>query len=178
MFRSFRVSVEDPTWKVLPAAMRKCNLVGDPKNYAIYIVHGDLDRCFKIDERPLMVFKELEAHGKKPILMLGKLATILGRESDGTVPSTKPEIEETFVAAQALPPVLQKQAAEVDDDSDDSGDNAFESQGELMSGKYCWNSHLTRNISHRQRHLDPISDSGSCFKLKSGSSIEIFSAIR
>lgn len=72
IFKSFRVSLEDPCHKVLPAALKKYNINGDWRQYALYIVYGDQERCLMLDERPLILFKQLEKEGRKPMFMLRK----------------------------------------------------------------------------------------------------------
>ncbi|KAG8530549.1 uncharacterized protein KY384_005052 [Bacidia gigantensis] len=74
IFKSFRVSMDDPCEKVLPAALKKYNINADWKNYALYIVHGDQERCLGLKEKPLIVFKQLDREGKKPMFMLRKHA--------------------------------------------------------------------------------------------------------
>lgn len=73
IFKSFRVSWDDPCYKVLPAALRKYNIHHDPKDYALYIVYGDQERCLALDEKPLLLFKQLEKEGRKPMFMLRKI---------------------------------------------------------------------------------------------------------
>ncbi|KAJ5256922.1 hypothetical protein N7478_013026 [Penicillium angulare] len=73
IFKSFRVSWEDPCYKVLPAALRKYNINHDPKDYALYIVYGDQERCLGLDEKPLLLFKQLEREGRKPMFMLRRI---------------------------------------------------------------------------------------------------------
>ncbi|KAL4892250.1 hypothetical protein BDV59DRAFT_55064 [Aspergillus ambiguus] len=72
IFKSFRVSMEDPCHKVLPAALKKYNINADWKQYALYIVYGDQERCLGLEERPLILFKQLEKEGRKPMFMLRK----------------------------------------------------------------------------------------------------------
>lgn len=73
IFKSFRVSWEDPCDKVLPAALKKYKINADSKNYALYIVYGDQERCLESKEKPLLLFKQLEKEGKKPMFMLRKI---------------------------------------------------------------------------------------------------------
>lgn len=73
IFKSFRVSWDDPCYKVLPAALKKYNIHNDPKDYALYIVYGDQERCLALDEKPLLLFKQLEKDGRKPMFMLRKI---------------------------------------------------------------------------------------------------------
>jgi protein STE50 len=74
IFKSFRVGLDDPCHKVLPAALRKYNIQADWRQYALYIVYGDQERCVDLDEKPLALFKDLDREGKKPMFMLRKLA--------------------------------------------------------------------------------------------------------
>lgn len=86
IFKSFRVSWEDPCHKVLPAALKKYNIHSDPKNYALYIVYGDQERCLALDEKPLLLFKQLEKEGRKPMFMLRKIHP----DNPGYVPGSTP----------------------------------------------------------------------------------------
>jgi hypothetical protein len=64
--------MEDPCWKVLPAALKKYNINAPAEQYALYIVFGDQERCLERDEKPLILFKQLDKEGKKPMFMLRK----------------------------------------------------------------------------------------------------------
>lgn len=59
---------------MLPAALRKYNIQADWRQYALYIVYGDQERCVGLEEKPLALFKDLDREGKKPMFMLRKLA--------------------------------------------------------------------------------------------------------
>ncbi|KKA27890.1 hypothetical protein TD95_004271 [Thielaviopsis punctulata] len=72
IFKSFRVSLEDPCYKVLPAALRKYQIHAPWEQYSLYIVYGDQERCLGLNEKPLILFKQLEKEGKKPMFMLRK----------------------------------------------------------------------------------------------------------
>lgn len=74
IFKSFRVSIDDPCHKVLPVALKKYNITADWRQYALYIVHGDQERCLGMNERPLILFKQLDREGRKPMFMLRKHA--------------------------------------------------------------------------------------------------------
>lgn len=74
IFKSFRVSMEDPCYKVLPAALKKYNINADWRQYALYIVFGDQERCLGLDEKPLILFKQLDKEGRKPMFMLRRHA--------------------------------------------------------------------------------------------------------
>ncbi|KAH7413235.1 prion-inhibition and propagation-domain-containing protein [Cadophora sp. MPI-SDFR-AT-0126] len=75
IFKSFRVSMEDPCWKVLPAALKKYNINAPWEHYALYIVYGDMERCLGMEEKPLILFKQLDKMGKKPMFMLRKITS-------------------------------------------------------------------------------------------------------
>ena len=74
IFKSFRVGLEDPCYKVLPAALRKYNIQADWRQYALFIVFGDQERCVGLEEKPLSLFKMYDREGKKPMFMLRRLA--------------------------------------------------------------------------------------------------------
>lgn len=78
IFKSFKVGLEDPCYKVLPAALNKYNIQADWRQYALYIVYGDQERCVGLEEKPLALFKVLDKEGKKPMFMLRKLANPVG----------------------------------------------------------------------------------------------------
>ncbi|QSZ37028.1 hypothetical protein DSL72_009120 [Monilinia vaccinii-corymbosi] len=75
IFKSFRVSMEDPCYKVLPAALKKYNINAPWEHYALYIVYGDKERCLGMEEKPLILFKQLDKEGKKPMFMLRKISS-------------------------------------------------------------------------------------------------------
>lgn len=75
IFKSFRVSMDDPCYKVLPAALKRYNIQADWQHYALYIVYGDQERCLALDEKPLILFKQLDKEGKKPTFMLRRHLT-------------------------------------------------------------------------------------------------------
>lgn len=90
--RSFRVTLEDPCWKVLPAALKKYKINDDWKQYALFICFGNTgeliiydsdqestcwkitadpkERCLSYDEKPLLLFQKLKESGQKPVFML------------------------------------------------------------------------------------------------------------
>ncbi|KAG8631494.1 hypothetical protein KVT40_000634 [Elsinoe batatas] len=92
IFKSFRVSIEDPCHKVLPVALKRYNINDDWRQYALYIVHGDQERCLGLEEKPLMLFKQLDREGRKPMFMLRKHASPAGEgwtgPGGGGVPAT------------------------------------------------------------------------------------------
>jgi hypothetical protein len=93
--KSFRVTLEDPCFKVLPAALKKYNINDDWRMYAMFICYGDtgesnrtsdnrsdlrlilasfrfnvIERCLSYDEMPLLLFQKLKESGQKPVFML------------------------------------------------------------------------------------------------------------
>ncbi|KAL8650028.1 MAG: hypothetical protein Q9210_004060, partial [Variospora velana] len=74
IFKSFRVSMDDPCHKVLPVALQKYNIIADWRQYALYIVFGDQERCLGMEEKPLILFKQLDREGRKPMFMLRRHA--------------------------------------------------------------------------------------------------------
>jgi hypothetical protein len=85
IFKSFRVSMDDPCYKVLPAALKKYQINAPWDQYALYIVYGDQERCLGLDEKPLILFKQLDKEGKKPMFMLRKTNPAAG-PADGLLP--------------------------------------------------------------------------------------------
>lgn len=73
--KKFRVSVDDPCYKVLPAALKKYNINAPWRQYSLYIVYGDQERCLGLEEKPLELFKQLNLEGRKPMFMLRRHAT-------------------------------------------------------------------------------------------------------
>lgn len=72
--KSFRVSMDESCYKVLPIALKKYQIEDDWRQYSLYIVHGDQERCLGLHEKPLILFKQLASEGKKPMFMLRKHA--------------------------------------------------------------------------------------------------------
>lgn len=83
IFKSFRISLDDPCHKVLPIALKRYQINDDWRQYALYIVHGDQERCLGLEEKPLMLFKQLDNQGRKPIFMLRKHASPAGEGWSG-----------------------------------------------------------------------------------------------
>ncbi|OJD30278.1 mapkkk cascade protein kinase regulator ste50 [Diplodia corticola] len=71
-FKTFRVSIDDPTYAVLPVALKRWNITEDWRLYALYIVYEDQERCLGLNEKPLAMFKNLVREGRCPMFMLRK----------------------------------------------------------------------------------------------------------
>lgn len=69
-FKSFDVAMEDPTSRVLPAALRKYNINANWRDYDLYIVYDDQRRRLGLSEKPLVLFKQLDREGRRPMFML------------------------------------------------------------------------------------------------------------
>ena len=72
----FRVTLEDPCWKVLPAALKKYRINEDWRQYALFICYGTTERCLAYDEKPLLLFQRLKDGGQNPIFNLRHLRDI------------------------------------------------------------------------------------------------------
>ncbi|KAH7106049.1 hypothetical protein BKA62DRAFT_349341 [Auriculariales sp. MPI-PUGE-AT-0066] len=75
--KSFKVSLDDPAWKVLPAALKKYKINNDDwQNYAMFICYGNTERCLSYDEKPLLLFQRLKEAKKNPVFMLKHIKDI------------------------------------------------------------------------------------------------------
>nr|ODO02574.1 protein kinase regulator [Cryptococcus depauperatus CBS 7855] len=78
--KSFRVTLEDPCWKVLPAALKKYKINDDWRLYVLFICYDSsgesTDRCLSYDEKPLLLFQKLKETGHKPVFMLRHIKDI------------------------------------------------------------------------------------------------------
>ncbi|VEU21093.1 DEKNAAC101916 [Brettanomyces naardenensis] len=70
--KQLRARTEDKCYKILQAAMKSHGLdISDWKKYALVIVYGgDQERVLGYDEKPVLVFKELNELGLNPSMML------------------------------------------------------------------------------------------------------------
>jgi hypothetical protein len=66
---SFRVGLEDTCRTITPAVLWKYNIMEDWRDYLLYLVYMDGERLIRLEEKPLLLFKELDKAGKKPIFM-------------------------------------------------------------------------------------------------------------
>ncbi|KAH9935057.1 hypothetical protein B0H21DRAFT_759323 [Amylocystis lapponica] len=79
--KSFKVSLDDPAYKVLPAALKKYKINNDDwQNYAMFICYGSpsnrIERCLSYDEKPLLLFQKLKDAKKNPVFMLKHIKDI------------------------------------------------------------------------------------------------------
>ncbi|KAK6435516.1 hypothetical protein LTR95_008301, partial [Oleoguttula sp. CCFEE 5521] len=61
--------------QTLDQALKRYNIHDDWRQYALYIVHGDQERCLGLKEKPLLLFKQLDKEGRKPMFMLRRHAS-------------------------------------------------------------------------------------------------------
>ncbi|KAK9448459.1 uncharacterized protein V1518DRAFT_395387 [Limtongia smithiae] len=69
-FKNFKLKLDDPCYKVLPAVLKGHRINADWRQYALLVCVGDQERVLGMDERPLAVFKELQDAGQQPVFML------------------------------------------------------------------------------------------------------------
>ncbi|KAI9229475.1 MAG: hypothetical protein DHS80DRAFT_13916, partial [Piptocephalis tieghemiana] len=69
-FKTFRITGEDPCWRVLELALRKYDIQDSWNNYSLLIIHGVRERYMDYSERPLSFFQRLQAAGENPIFMM------------------------------------------------------------------------------------------------------------
>lgn len=92
-FKSFRVNLDDPCSKVLPAALKRYKIQSDWRDYSLFICYADQERCLGLEEKPLLVFQELQKANKSPVFMLRKhdtgttsvMPVVRGTTSSGSV---------------------------------------------------------------------------------------------
>ncbi|KAK4701569.1 protein STE50, partial [Phenoliferia sp. Uapishka_3] len=112
-YRSFRVTLEDPCYKVLPAALKKYKINDDWRQYALFICYGNTERCLAYDEKPLMLFQRLKENNANPVFMLRHIKDI---KSPITVASAKHALRRDRRPPNAgagldRPPVTDRQGA-------------------------------------------------------------------
>ncbi|KAK2463634.1 hypothetical protein APHAL10511_004385 [Amanita phalloides] len=125
--KSFKVSLDDPTWKVLPAALKKYRITNDTwQNYAMFICFGPAgnraERCLSYDEKPLLLFQKLKDAQKNPVFMLKHIKDIrspiavaeqkhAARKLGNTAPSTpiQNNRNQSTTRATPRPPKLEVQ---------------------------------------------------------------------
>lgn len=80
-YKGFRVTLEDPCYKVLPAALKKYKINDNWRDYALFICYGHWgsgtsERCLSLDEKPLLLFSKLKDSNQKPVFMLRHIKDI------------------------------------------------------------------------------------------------------
>lgn len=77
VFKHFQVGFNDPCYKVLPAALKECNINADWRRYVLYIVCCDEERLLEYNEKPYLIYRHHKEKGCRPILMLGEIVSLL-----------------------------------------------------------------------------------------------------
>ncbi|OAV94839.1 hypothetical protein PTTG_26839 [Puccinia triticina 1-1 BBBD Race 1] len=75
-YKSFRVTLEDPCYKVLPAALKKYKINEHYKNYVLFICYGKQERCLSYEEKPLLLFQKLKEANQNPVFTLRHIKDI------------------------------------------------------------------------------------------------------
>ncbi|KAH8111008.1 hypothetical protein DFH11DRAFT_708600 [Phellopilus nigrolimitatus] len=117
--KSFKVSLDDPAWKVLPAALKKYKINNDDwQNYAMFICYGSTERCLSYDEKPLLLFQKLKDAKKNPVFMLKHIKDIRSpiavaqqkhaarKASESTLSSMKPSLGHSHSRTASRPTKL------------------------------------------------------------------------
>ncbi|ODQ82972.1 hypothetical protein BABINDRAFT_17063, partial [Babjeviella inositovora NRRL Y-12698] len=69
--KQLRASTGDACYKILQQAMRRHRLpLEDWRKYVLVICYGDQERILRMDEKPVVVFRELREMGQHPAIML------------------------------------------------------------------------------------------------------------
>lgn len=174
--KSFKVSLEDPAWKVLPAALKKYKINNDDwQNYAMFICYGSagnrIERCLSYDEKPLLLFQKLKDAKKNPVFMLKHIKDIRSPiavaqqkqaarkasetpssgQSRGSAPTDRPSLR---------PPLQQAQSAVHGTNGQQSG---HPQQGFLTggNGKSGWPEAMSPAIDNKDRSEDLSSSTPS-----------------
>ncbi|KAF8325813.1 uncharacterized protein EI90DRAFT_2019763 [Cantharellus anzutake] len=74
--KSFKVSLDHPCWRVLPAALKKYKINDDWRQYVMFVCYGSTERCLSYDEKPLLLFQKLKHANKNPVFMLKHIRDI------------------------------------------------------------------------------------------------------
>lgn len=73
--RQLRASTDDSCLKILQQAMKRHHIPRDDwSKYVLVICYDDKERILKLDEKPVIIFKELQERGRHPAIMLRQLA--------------------------------------------------------------------------------------------------------
>lgn len=79
--KQLRASTEDSCVKILQQAMKRHHIPRDDwSKYVLVICYGDKERILKLEEKPVIIFKELQELGKHPAIMLRQLANDIENE--------------------------------------------------------------------------------------------------
>ncbi|KDR80576.1 hypothetical protein GALMADRAFT_1092083 [Galerina marginata CBS 339.88] len=109
---STKVTLDDPTWKVLPAALRKHRINTDEwQNYAMFISYGAegnrKKRRLEPEEKPLYLFKKLKEARKSPAFVLKNMKDLrspLSLDSDSSSAISQTSFTSNHGQNSSIPP--------------------------------------------------------------------------
>lgn len=99
MFKSFRIGLNDPCRKVLLEALKKYRINSNWKEYALVLCYDNKERYIELDEKPMLLFQQLQKDEKKPIFILKQIkkTTALSQISNSTQETkTESDTSNTF----------------------------------------------------------------------------------
>lgn len=75
VYKSCRVSIDDPAYKVLLSGLKEYGIAEDWRQYSLWAVSDDHEHCLDLNERPLSLFKQSSDQGhNKPKLVIRKVS--------------------------------------------------------------------------------------------------------
>lgn len=60
----------DTIRQFLSTISQRCSIDEDREQYSLFIVYGGQERCVRLDERPMVLFKKIERKGRKPMFVI------------------------------------------------------------------------------------------------------------
>lgn len=82
--KQLRASKEDSCERILKNAMKRHNLSDqDWRQYVLVICYGDQERVLDLDEKPVVIFKNLKQQGLHPAIMLRRRGDFAEVETEG-----------------------------------------------------------------------------------------------
>lgn len=89
-YKSFRINLDDPCHKVIPAALKKYKINDDWRNYSLFIYHGNTERKLGLDDKPLSLYQQLKEANASPVFVLkhNKKGRVLGNGQFSNAPRT------------------------------------------------------------------------------------------
>jgi hypothetical protein len=69
--------IDYPCHRILPIALQKYNITADWRQYSLYIVDGDQEHRLDLNEKPMIIIKQLGREGRKPQFVLRKIPSLL-----------------------------------------------------------------------------------------------------
>ncbi|CAH7669840.1 hypothetical protein PPACK8108_LOCUS4495 [Phakopsora pachyrhizi] len=66
--KSLKVTLDNPCYKVLPAALKNYKIKEHYKNYVLFICYGNQERCLSYKDKLLLLFQKLKEAYQNPVL--------------------------------------------------------------------------------------------------------------